>query len=241
MQIVVNHLTRMQQGFICVAGLDLATGRHVRLEPADRLSLRHLARHGGPFALGGVVDLGRVQSRGHPPMVEDCHVDLRRLRRLRLMSAAEFWQRLAAVAQPRLAAIFGPALTITDSGVGTVAPGHGVASLGCLLVSSPPHLYLRRRPDRPPQVRLHVADSDIAVDAPVTDLRLYDYDAEEQAPDERLTADLDRWLRRGGDVILGVGLSRPFAADPDQPSVHWLQVNAIFPAEVPLWAATPDA
>ena len=30
MKIVVNHLTRMQPGYICVAGLDFQTNAHVR-------------------------------------------------------------------------------------------------------------------------------------------------------------------------------------------------------------------
>jgi hypothetical protein len=37
MQIVINHLTRMQRGFMCVAGVDLATGRHVRPVLASQL------------------------------------------------------------------------------------------------------------------------------------------------------------------------------------------------------------
>ena len=46
MKIVVNHLTRMQLGRICVAGVDMATGKHVRPLLRDvRLSTQRLARN----------------------------------------------------------------------------------------------------------------------------------------------------------------------------------------------------
>lgn len=238
MQIIVNHLTRMQHGYICVAGLDLATGDHVRPDSPGRLTVRHLTRYGGPFALGGVVDLGRVHPHGRSPTVEDCRVDPHRLHRLRQATANEFWEHVSAVSRLRLTMIFGPALTVTLHGAGTVAVGQGIASLGCLLIGGPRTLYLKRRPNRLSQVRLRFSDGDLDADAAVTDLRLYD--VEQQTPDERIVADLDHWLQRGSDVILGVGLSRPYAPDLDQPPVHWLQVNAILPAEAPLWEATPD-
>lgn len=50
MKIAVNHLTRMQPGYICVAGIDLETGSHVRpVLPSGRLSAALLRRNGGPF------------------------------------------------------------------------------------------------------------------------------------------------------------------------------------------------
>jgi hypothetical protein len=52
MQIVVNHLTRMQLGYICVAGVDVSSGQHIRPVLRSRLNVDLLARNGGPFDLG---------------------------------------------------------------------------------------------------------------------------------------------------------------------------------------------
>ena len=71
MKIVINHLTRMQKGCICVAGIDLATGQHVR--PLLRSALRKdiCARYGGPFDIGRLVDLGWTRYIGTRPETED--------------------------------------------------------------------------------------------------------------------------------------------------------------------------
>src|SRR5260370_42124155 len=47
--LVINHLTRMQQGYICVAGVDLETGRHVRPVLRRRMGTVNLVRNGGLF------------------------------------------------------------------------------------------------------------------------------------------------------------------------------------------------
>jgi len=63
LKIVVNHLTRMQQGYLCVAGLDVNTGEHVRpVLPGQRLPTSLLTRYGGPFDMGVIVDLGAVKA-----------------------------------------------------------------------------------------------------------------------------------------------------------------------------------
>ena len=62
MKIVVNHLTRMQRGYICVAGINPDTGHHVRPIPEnDRPRrtqlLRRLAHRADPFAKHLQIDL----------------------------------------------------------------------------------------------------------------------------------------------------------------------------------------
>ena len=81
MRIVVNHLTRMSSGYICVAGLDTTTRQHVRLEAYQRLTIRLLRDHGGPIELGGLLDIGSAAPIGKPPEVEDHRVEPRRIRR----------------------------------------------------------------------------------------------------------------------------------------------------------------
>lgn len=49
MEIVINHLTRMGPGRICVAGIDIATKKHVRPIPIEgTVSTAALERNGGP-------------------------------------------------------------------------------------------------------------------------------------------------------------------------------------------------
>ena len=53
MRLLINHLTRMHGGHICLAGVDLETRRHVRPMLANEsLPFYFLARYGGPFEIG---------------------------------------------------------------------------------------------------------------------------------------------------------------------------------------------
>lgn len=233
MRIIVNHLTRMRQGFICVAGIDADRGAHVRPETDDRLSVRRLTTFGGIFDIGRLVDLGRTSYVGHPPEVEDYRFDPRRAAYRRTLTPDEFWSQLRQVAHPRLSDIFGPELTLTGQHAYTVAAGHGLASLGCLALTGTPELYLRPRPGRTDQVRLRFSDGERDVDASVTDIRLYDL--AEFSPKHDLIARIASRLPRGGSIILSIGLTRAYAQDSDHLPVHWLQVNNIHVEAGPLW------
>jgi hypothetical protein len=222
----------MQHGYICVAGVDVDTNRHVRPEAYGRLSLRLLARHGGPFAIGHVVDLGATTPTGRPPEVEDHRFEPRRATRRRVVPPSEFWTCLMQVAKPRLADIFGPQLAPRGRRTCGVDAGQGEASLGCLLATGTLDLYLRPRPDKPAQVRMHLSDGDFDVDISVTDMRLYDDD---MSPATDAVRHLAEQLKIGTRTILSVGLTRAFAPDPALPAVHWLQVNNIHPEDNPIW------
>ena len=128
MKIIVNHLTRMQRGYICVAGIDPATSHHVRPIPEnDRPRRMHLMRHGGPFDIAALVDLGRASHVGHAPEMEDYRFNPRRARRVDTVAPQEFWELLKSVSHPSLAAIFGDDLTqcgdtcTVDVGMGTAS------------------------------------------------------------------------------------------------------------------------
>jgi hypothetical protein len=71
MQVVINHLTRMNTGYMCVAGLDLKNGKHVRPVLGGRLGVELLRKNGGVFEIGAMVDLGPVRLVGTAPEVED--------------------------------------------------------------------------------------------------------------------------------------------------------------------------
>lgn len=69
MRIIVNHLTRMTNPRICVAGIDVDTYDHVRptTHANDLITRAMLREHGGPFGVGALVDLGPVEPRPTVP------------------------------------------------------------------------------------------------------------------------------------------------------------------------------
>ena len=235
MKLVLNHLTRMQSGYICVAGVDVQAKRHVRPIPA-RAHLRPelLACHGGPFDLGVILDLGPTKYIGQPPQVEDHEFDLRQAKALGTLAAPRFWNMLTQMAQPSLRAIFGADLQKRGTNSCGVDVGKGSASLGCLIPQAAPDIYLRSRPEKPDQIRMRVTDGDFVLDLGVTDIRLYA--ADHAAPERSAVQAVQERLRRKEEVILGVGLTRPFSPSPELVSpLHWVQVNNLHFKADPLW------
>lgn len=223
MRIVINHLTRMERGYICVAGIDTETAKHVRPVLIGRLNTSFLMRNGGSFDMACLVDLGPTTHVGHPPELEDHEFTPRKVSHLESVSSDSFWGLLRRLAKFSLSEIFGPELTRKGASSCGVEVGAGSASLGCLIPSSTPSLYLKRRPDREPQIRARLADGDFDLDLSVTDIRLYRDD--HVTPDEDLVSQVDKRLKSGTEVILSVGLTRPFSPSQDLPPIHWLQVN----------------
>src|SRR5260221_4261607 len=97
MEIVVNHLTRMNPGYICVAGVNTSTWQHIRPVLNGRLTTSLLATNGGPFAIASLVDLGSVQYRGYAPEVEDYYFDPQMVRIIGAVPREEFWNLLQRV------------------------------------------------------------------------------------------------------------------------------------------------
>jgi hypothetical protein len=234
MRIVVNHLTRMERGYICVAGIDLATGRHVRpCLDRGRLRANLLARNGGLFDIAVTVDIPDARHTGKPPEVEDHLFDPRRASRVTDMAPPEFWQRLVDSSAMRLRDLFGTDLMSVGRNSCGVEEGKGEASLGCLIPTGRPLLRLEGRPGRPDAIRMWVADGEFAVNLSVTDIRLCAED--HVTPANEAIARVQDRLATGVEVILAVGLSRAFQATRDQPPMHWLQVNNIHLRDDPCW------
>ena len=230
MRIVINHLTRMSAGYCCVAGLDVETDHHVRpVLRGQRLRTALLARNGGPFDMGVIVDLGDVTPNATPPEIEDQVFDPETATAMNVETAQAFWQRLRRSSRPYLQEIFGHELKMRGPRSCGVDVDEGIASLGCLAVITPPTLYIRQ-PDG--SVRIQVADGEFDLDVSVTDIRLYGPD--HTTPDDEVVRRIADVLERGAEAILAVGLTRPFAS-PGFPPVHWLQVNNIHLRDNPLW------
>lgn len=230
MEIVVNHLTRMRGGFVCVAGL----GRnrlHVRpVLENGRLRKELVADYGGPFAIGAVVDLGETVPRPSAPEIEDHVFDPDLSRHVRVADESKLWGVLDDLAASSLTEIFGDVL-VRDGRTASMPAGAGAASLGIYRPAGRPRLERGNG-----QLRMIVRDPELGkLSLPVTDLRLYDIEGDAVAP-RRVDLLEDRLRRR--DLLLAVGVSRAWQRDGDEPK-HWLQVNNVHLDDNLFWPAAP--
>ena len=228
MRIVVNHLTRMQPGYICVAGVDLATGRHVRpVSESGRLGTVLLVRERGPFDIAAVADLGPAKPAGQAPEWEDHRFERFKARRIESLAPADFWRSLTLVSAERLRDLFGPDLRPNGHGA-TVDVGKGKASLGCL-AGVRPVLYIT--PDG--KIRAQFRSEGFDLDLSVTDIRLYE--ANGLTARAACVVDLNRRLTAGIEAILSLGLGRAWLKEGEPVSHHWLQLNNLHLADDPTW------
>jgi hypothetical protein len=210
----------MQPGYICVAGIDVSNGRHIRPVLSRRLTTDLLSANGGPFSLASLIDLGVVEFYGDPPAVEDHLFDPRNVHVIQSLKPEQFWKVLQSVAKKSILQIFGPAIQLLGRGC-VVDKGAGKASLGCLIPAVPPHLYV----DNYGKIRIRVTDGNFTVHLSVTDIRLCETD--HQTPKQNLIDQFDTQMRRGASTILSIGLARAWKQPGETIERHWLQVNNI--------------
>ncbi|MEZ6137165.1 MAG: hypothetical protein R3C53_19930 [Pirellulaceae bacterium] len=110
MRLCINHLTRMQAGCICVAGIDEASGLHIRPVAERQLSTRLLAEYGGPLEFSTIVDVGETQFVGRMPEIEDRRCDFGKCHIIRRLTQQELLDRSINVASASLLEIFGEEL-----------------------------------------------------------------------------------------------------------------------------------
>jgi hypothetical protein len=231
MRIVVNHLTRMSKGSVCVAGVDVETKTHVRpVLRVGQLPAELLASHGGPFDVAATVDLGPAMPRPEPPHVEDYLFTPSHAKRGPDVPEKAFWGLLNELKKPSLAAIFGPDLQSFGQTRGTEEE-EGEASLGCLEPAQKPTIVLTNEGLGLQRIGMRFVDRGLVVNAPVTDIRLYKADC--ITPDPERVEAAAKIIEKSGHVLLSVGLTRAFSSVPGEPPVHWLQVNNFHVKEYP--------
>lgn len=237
MRIVVNHLTRMRGGYVCVAGLDLDGLRHVRpVLPEGALPFDLLARYGGPFDMAELVELGIARPASRPPHVEDHVIVPERAKSRGVIPPDEFWGLLNRVSENRLTDIFGADLKLVGRSSCGTEEGKGRISLGLFRPKDSPELYYREKgPSGKAAIRIRIRDDDFDAILGVTDLRLYEGD--HMTPDRAAVERTGRRIADAKTVVLGVGLTRPFAASSERKDapVHWLQVTNVHLADDPTW------
>ena len=150
------------------------------------------------------------------------------------MPADEFWALLKKLAKAKLGEIFGKDLSPRGPRSCAVDVGQGIASLGCYVAPSGPHLFVQRRdPLSRGRIRIRFQSGRHEFELGVTDIRWYRED--HVTPDPDLVQRVARRLQEGPEVIFSVGLTRAFQSTPDEPALHWLQVNNIHFEDDPCW------
>lgn len=240
MKIAVAHLTRMAPGFVCVAGVDVDNGTHVRpVLSRGRLGTALCARQGGPFDMATVVDLGETRPVPTPPELEDHEFSPLRVRAVQRIEPMLFWDMLAHLAKPSLRDLFGPELQQRGLQSAATEQHTGHASLGLLMPTRTPQLFMDTNRKGEPAIRVKINTPDfLQLNLSVTDLRLHGEDG--ATPNVPLVESVARRIRSGTPVILSVGLTRAFPNGTGAPPVHWLQVNNIHLADDPCWRLTDD-
>jgi hypothetical protein len=230
MKLVINHLTRMQQGCMCTAGIDLETGLCIRPVLDRQMKIDMLSVYGGPFDLGRIVDLGETRFVGKVPEVEDQLFDAAAARHVGDLPEEEFQQLLERSAQTKLGAIFGPDLERVGQSC-AVAETYGLRSLGCYWARSARLLLEDRSGGR--KIRFAFQGGEYEFNVPVTDIRLFAEDHVTPSPEavDRVAAKVATLPR----VLVSVGLSRPYRKSTGEPPRHWLQVNNIHLPDEPGW------
>lgn len=227
MRIVVNHLTRMSDGYICVAGVDLESNEHVRpVLHYGRLPGDLLRREDGPFDIGVEVDLGKVTARPTDPEREDHVFDPKKASAIGTMAGSKYWELLNDIAGKRLQTIFGEALHVQGRGC-AVDEHTGEVSLGCIV---PRALRLAVNPWG--KLRAKLSDGRLDVELSVADIRLYNADG---TPKKAAVAKLQRRIEKGEALVVSVGLARAFKAQSDTKRRHWLQLNNVHMETDPVW------
>lgn len=227
MKIVIVHLTRMQKGYCCVAGMDVKTGAHVRCVCDEgRLPVEVLSTHGGPFDMARVVELAGATHAPERPHMEDHVIRLDGVKSIPNVSADWFWEFLVDWSDRALQAAFGRELQQIGPRSCAIVEGFGRASLGLLRPRQRPELTIKEG-EAGDQVRMKLDDGQLRVSVSVTDVRMYERD--HVTPDRAITEAVAGAIERGVDFVLSVGLTRSFAG------YHWLQVNNIHLESDPTW------
>lgn len=219
---------------MCAVGIDMDTERHIRpVTAGGRLSTDLLSYHNGPFKMAVALDLGAPRPLKRKPQIEDHIVDPSKIKKIGTLPPGKFWKLLNKIAETKLRDIFGQDLMAIGNSSCGVEVGKGSASLGCLTPNTSPSLYIRKRTGGNDQVRMGFNDGDFYLNCSVTDIRLYGDD--HVTPDDRVVNQIAEKLKGNVQVILSMGLTRPYASSSDFEPVHWLQVNNIHLGDDPTW------
>jgi hypothetical protein len=223
MEIVVNHLTRMRtQERICVAGVDVDRGRHVRptTSRSDLLTRELLSENGGPLEVAAVVDIAGAAHAPNPPETEDHRVRARDLRSVRVLDGDDYLEVLSNIADDDLENAFGSPLQRREWKY-AIDASEGERSLAVVRARRRPELEVGRYG----KLQLRFNDPDRPAFLSVADVRFVE--ADHTTIRTGVVDDVQARLRRGVAAYVMFGLARAFRAIGDDQERHWLQVNGL--------------
>jgi hypothetical protein len=223
----------MQKGCVCVAGIDLETGLHIRPILERQMPIDMLSLYGGPFDIAHIVDLGATRFVGKIPEVEDQRFETASAQHVTQMPPDEFWKLLESTAHEKLGSIFGPELERIGETC-AIIEAHGLRSLGCYWAES--GRLLIHSGNGGPRVRFSWQSGEHHFNVPVTDIRLYG--ADHVTPCVETVEQLNTKIAAEPRVLLSVGLSRPYRKSAKDPARHWLQINNFHLPDRPCWKLT---
>ena len=221
-RIALIDVTAMAGAAVCVAGIDLANKKCVRLnDPSPQRSL--VARYS--IKPGAVFEIDYLPARGtHPPHVEDVRWNSLLARRVGTLSHDELLALITPLALAGTVVAFGAPSLSGGNRNSAWGPDTGARSLATIRAKS---VRVHRTGDRP---RITITDSagDAWASVPMQDLAVKLHT--ETCPDCRDVNKLISHLQRdfdADDALIRIGLTRPFAPDGAAPAC-WLQVTNVF-------------
>jgi hypothetical protein len=216
MDIVVTDFTDLKNGNVCIAGIDLETGRCIR--PLPHLSRQECQESG---VTPRRVLRGNCQGGGQPPHVEDRrHAGLAAVG---WKTEAEFRELLNRSCSPGVCAGFGCELPAGEKHYPRENPP------GVSIVTATARLELVRFQDGD-RVKLKCNLTDASGRLfrylPVADLLLREYVLGQADPQAACRA-INRHLAAQEQVLCRIGLGQPFRV-PDGRDGYWLQLNGVY-------------
>jgi hypothetical protein len=227
--VAITDLTRMQGGYVCVAG-QAEGGEWVRLSAPRPHELELVVDGQAVLFPGAVVECDLQQHQPQPPHTEDYRYDPGSVRRLGRL-APEAWRSvLEQACFGSVREIFEQ--TIHDDHGRYILDGSGPRSLGTIQPAAIHQVHYAADATKKWDYRLGFYDAaDAYYRLKITDLTWHRYCDSLRGPDSqppaiaaRLTQQL-KAQRRAGGVFLRIGLSRGWREHPDR---CYLQINGIY-------------
>lgn len=227
-EILILDVTAMSGDHVCVAGIDLATKRTIRLNnpPPTREQLKAL----GYLTPGEVivVDVVDVEPALHlaPPHVEDHTWNPRSVEKRGRMDNDEICRVIRETAHDSLEAAFGEPLPRRPGRNVGWKPGTGERSLATLRVR-----YVRFEQDGRETIRVALRSQDQVFwgTIPFQDLVVRAHKLNNDGCCASNLADNVRTEFEANWCLIRVGLTRPFSPDDhEDSSACWLQVTNVF-------------
>ncbi len=225
--LLIVDLTEMSGQNVCIAGIDLKSREQVRLSTPSptRTTVRSLGgmRPGDVLSIDYDFERKRIK-----PHVEDARWNRLTARKTGMMAYADVRALLEERAFTSIEDAFGAPALRGGRGNHAWRPAQGERSLASVLVT-----YIRIDQDASLKPRVDLVDGGgnhwHAI--PLQDLQAKLHPDECGACESEYMNNIRQDFAGAGSAVVRVGLTRPFASDPNTPASCWLQVTNVFGRE----------